>query len=269
MIVNYKEICFAVNEIAKTTAVYIQSERGKILSEQIEVKGLNDFVTRVDKTSEKMIVEALENLVQGAGFIAEENTKPNKGDVYNWIIDPLDGTTNFIHGVPCYCISIALMENNEIVVGVIYELNLQECFYAWKGGGAFLNGSAINVSKANTLSNSLLATGFPYYDYKWLDQYLNLFKYFMKHTHGVRRLGSAAADLAYVAAGRFEGFYEYSLKSWDVAAGTIIVTEAGGKVSDFNGGANYIFGQQIVCSNNEIFNEFKAIVAQFMHNDKI
>jgi myo-inositol-1(or 4)-monophosphatase len=268
MSLNYKQICLAVAEIAKETATYIQSERGKILDEQVEVKGLNDFVTRVDKTSEKMIVEALDKLVAGAGFIAEENTRPNKGEVYNWIIDPLDGTTNFIHGVPCYCISIALMKHDEIVVGVVYELNLQECFYAWKGGGAFLNGKSIHVSKANTLSNSLLATGFPYYDYKLLDQYLDLFKYFMKNTHGVRRLGSAAADLAYVAAGRFEGFYEYSLKSWDVAAGSLIVSEAGGKVSDFKGGNNYIFGQQIVCSNSAIFDEFQAIVEQFMRDDK-
>jgi len=268
MTLNYQQICEKVNDIAKNSATYIQSERGKIVKEQIEVKGLNDFVTRVDKTSEKMIVDALEQLVIGAGFIAEENTKPQKGDIFNWIIDPLDGTTNFIHGVPCYCISIALMENNEIVVGVIYELNLQECFYAWKGGGAYLNGNPIKVSNAEKLNNSLLATGFPYYDYHLLDEYLILFKYFMKHTHGVRRLGSAAADLAYVAAGRFEGFYEYSLKAWDVAAGTLIVTEAGGKVSDFNGGSNYIFGQQIICSNAAIFNEFQAIVAEYMNFNK-
>lgn len=267
MTINYSQICLAVTEIAKNTAIYIQGERGKLLQEQIEVKGLNDFVTRVDKTSEKMIVEALEPLVNGAGFIAEENTKAEQGKTFNWIIDPLDGTTNFIHGVPCYCISIALMENNHIVVGVIYELNLKECFYAWKGGGAYLNGNSIKVSNTLTLKSSLLATGFPYYDYKWLDEYLNLFKYFMKNTHGVRRLGSAAADLAYVAAGRFEGFYEYSLKAWDVAAGCLIVTEAGGRVSDFNGGDNYIFGQQIVCSNSQIFDEFQHIIGNYMHND--
>jgi myo-inositol-1(or 4)-monophosphatase len=267
MNLNYAQICDAVIDISKKTAIYIQSERGKIVKDQVEVKGLNDFVTRVDKTSEKLIVDALEPLVKGAGFIAEENTKPKHGDIYNWIIDPLDGTTNFIHGVPCYCISIALMENDKIVVGVIYELNLQECFYAWKNGGAYLNGNKIHVSNATTLKNSLLATGFPYYDYKWLDEYLSLFKYFMKNTHGVRRLGSAAADMAYVAAGRFEGFYEYSLKPWDVAAGTIIISEAGGKVSDFSGNDNFIFGQQIVCSNSLIFDEFQTIVSKYMHSD--
>ncbi|HRG57343.1 MAG TPA: inositol monophosphatase family protein [Bacteroidia bacterium] len=265
MSINYQSICNNVIEIAKKTAQYIQSEKGKISAQQIEIKGLNDFVTRVDKTSEKLIIEALEPLVPEAGFIAEENTKSQKGDVYNWIIDPLDGTTNFIHGIPCYCISIALMQENEIVVGVIFEMNLQECFYAWKNGGAFLNGKQIHVSNTNKLIDSLLATGFPYYDYQYLNEYLDLFKHFMKNSHGVRRLGSAAADLAYVAAGRFEGFYEYSLKPWDVAAGALIVIEAGGKVSDFKGGSNYIFGQEIVSSNANIFNEFTEAVSKFMN----
>jgi myo-inositol-1(or 4)-monophosphatase len=264
MSINYEHICREVIAIAIHTADYIMGERGRIMAEQVETKGLNDFVTRVDKNSEKMLIDGLEKLVPDAGFIAEENTKSNKGNVHNWIIDPLDGTTNFIHGLPCFCISIALMENDEVVIGVIYELNQKECFYAWKNGGAFLNDKPIQVSTATRLKDSLLATGFPYYDYKWLDEYMNLFKYFMKNTHGVRRLGSAAADLAYVAAGRLEGFYEYSLKAWDVAAGVLIVTEAGGKVSDFEGGNNYIFGQELVCSNALIFEEFQLQVSKFM-----
>jgi myo-inositol-1(or 4)-monophosphatase len=264
MSINYEHICREVIAIAIHTADYIMGERGRVMAEQVETKGLNDFVTRVDKNSEKMLIDGLEKLVPDAGFIAEENTKSNKGNVHNWIIDPLDGTTNFIHGLPCFCISIALMENDEVVIGVIYELNQKECFYAWKNGGAFLNDKPIQVSTATRLKDSLLATGFPYYDYKWLDEYMNLFKYFMKNTHGVRRLGSAAADLAYVAAGRLEGFYEYSLKAWDVAAGVLIVTEAGGKVSDFEGGNNYIFGQELVCSNALIFEEFQLQVSKFM-----
>ena len=264
MSINYEHICREVIAIALHTADYIMGERGRVMAEQVETKGLNDFVTRVDKNSEKMLIDRLEKLVPNAGFIAEENTKSYKGNVHNWIIDPLDGTTNFIHGLPCFCISIALMENDEVVIGVIYELNQKECFYAWKNGGAFLNDKPIQVSTATRLKDSLLATGFPYYDYKWLDEYMNLFKYFMKNTHGVRRLGSAAADLAYVAAGRLEGFYEYSLKAWDVAAGVLIVTEAGGKVSDFEGGNNYIFGQELVCSNALIFEEFQLQVSKFM-----
>jgi myo-inositol-1(or 4)-monophosphatase len=264
MSINYEHICREVIAIAIHTADYIMGERGRVMAEQVETKGLNDFVTRVDKNSEKILIDGLEKLVPDAGFIAEENTKSNKGNVHNWIIDPLDGTTNFIHGLPCFCISIALMENDEVVIGVIYELNQKECFCAWKNGGAFLNDKPIQVSTATRLKDSLLATGFPYYDYKWLDEYMNLFKYFMKNTHGVRRLGSAAADLAYVAAGRLEGFYEYSLKAWDVAAGVLIVTEAGGKVSDFEGGNNYIFGQELVCSNALIFEEFQLQVSKFM-----
>ena len=264
MSLNYEHICREVIAIAIHTADYIMGERGRIMAEQVETKGLNDFVARVDKNSEKMLIDGLEKLVPDAGFIAEENTKSNKGNVHNWIIDPLDGTTNFIHGLPCFCISIALMQNDEVVIGVVYELNQKECFYAWKNGGAFLNDKPIQVSTATRLKDSLLATGFPYYDYKWLDEYMNLFKYFMKNTHGVRRLGSAAADLAYVAAGRLEGFYEYSLKAWDVAAGVLIVTEAGGKVSDFEGGNNYIFGQELVCSNALIFEEFQLQVSKFM-----
>jgi myo-inositol-1(or 4)-monophosphatase len=266
MNLNLENICKDVIAIAKKTATYIQNEKGKLLSNQIEVKGLNDFVTHVDKTSEKLLVEALKPLVSNAGFIAEENTNSTKGAIYNWIIDPLDGTTNFIHGVPCYCISIALMENNEIVLGVIYELNLKECFYAWKNGGAYLDEKKIHVSSGSLLKDALLATGFPYYDYKRLEEYMKLFKFLMKNTHGVRRLGSAAADLAYVAAGRFEGFYEYGLKPWDVAAGTLIVTEAGGKVSDFSGGGNYIFGQELISSNANLFDEFQGKVADFMIN---
>lgn len=264
--IDLKELCFKVCDISRHVAKFIQEQRGKISEENTEVKGLNDFVTYVDKTSEKMIIDQLTPLLPNAGFIAEENTNNTKSDEYNWIIDPLDGTTNFIHGAPCYCISIALMQNKEIVLGVVYELNLKECFYAWKNGGAFLNDKAISVSSRTLLKNSLLATGFPYYDYSLLDQYIDLFKHFMQHTHGIRRLGSAAADLAYVAAGRYDGFYEYGLKAWDVAAGALIVQEAGGQVADFNGNTNYIFGQQLVASNTKIHPEFLAIVGKFMNN---
>ncbi len=268
MTLNLEEICTSVRKLCEVTASYIQSEKGKIKAQQIEVKGLNDFVTRVDKTSEQMIVEGLEPLLPGAGFITEENTRNNKGELYNWIVDPLDGTTNFIHGAPCYCISIALLHQDKIILGVIYEINQQESFYAWEQGGAYLNGNPIQVSTTTGISNSLLATGFPYHDYQYINEYLELFKYFMQHSHGLRRLGSAAADMAYVAAGRFEGFYEYGLKAWDVAAGCIIIKEAGGKLSDFNGGDNFVFGQEIICSNSNIFNDFQSVISKFMRQHK-
>lgn len=260
MSVNLQTLCQEVGELSKKVGVFIKSQGEKFSSEQIEVKGKNDFVSYVDKTSEKLLVEKLSILLPEAGFIAEEGTSTKKGEIYNWIIDPLDGTTNFIHRIPCFAISIALMRGEELIMGVIYEINFDECFYAWEGSKAFLNGKEISVSKTAKLSDSLLATGFPYYDYNRLNEYIELFKYFLKNTHGLRRLGSAATDLAYVACGRFEGFYEYSLQPWDVAAGAFIVQQAGGQVTDFNGGGNYIFGKEIVAGNSAFFDEFLDVV---------
>jgi myo-inositol-1(or 4)-monophosphatase len=263
MPINLETICHNVCELSKTTGAFILAERSKFSTTQIEIKGKNDFVSYVDKTSEKLIVEGLEKLLPEAGFIAEEGTSTKKGEVYNWIIDPLDGTTNFIHGIPCFAISIALMRNQELIMGVIYEINFDECFYAWEGSKAYLNGKEISVSKIDKVSDSLIATGFPYYDYSRLNEYMELFKHFMKNTHGLRRLGSAATDLAYVACGRFEGFYEYYLQPWDVAAGAFIVKQAGGKVTDFKGEENYIFGREIVAGNSDFFPEFLTDVKRF------
>lgn len=262
MPINLEQLCKQVCDLSKKTGDFIRLERHKFNTEKIEVKGKNDFVSYVDKTSEKMIIEGLEKLLPEAGFIAEEGTSTRKGEHYNWIIDPLDGTTNFIHGLPCFAISIALIRDNKLVMGVIYEVNFDECFYAWEGSKAYLNEKEIQVSNINKLSGSLIATGFPYYDYSRLNEYMELFKYFMKHTHGLRRLGSAATDLAYVACGRFEGFYEYCLQPWDVAAGAFIVQQAGGKVTDFNGGDNYLFGREIVAGNTAFFDEFLEAVKQ-------
>lgn len=263
---DFEKICSQVIKIASTTANFIRAEKDKITLDIIDSKGSHDFVTYVDKTSEQMIVDGLQDLIPDAGFIAEEGTSTKKGEIYNWIIDPLDGTTNFIHGVPTFSISIALMENQTLILGVVYEVMRSECFYAWKGSKAFLNGKEINVSIRKTVSDSLLATGFPYYDYKRLDPFLKTLSHFMIHSQGIRRIGSAATDLAYVACGRFEGFYEYSLNPWDVAAGAFIVQQAGGKVCDFNGNQNYIFGREIIASNPHIYDEFSGIIKGFMIN---
>jgi myo-inositol-1(or 4)-monophosphatase len=205
-------------------------------------------------------VNALTRLLPSSGFITEENTNNTRSDDYNWIIDPLDGTTNFIHGVPCYCISVALMLKDSLVMGVVYEINLDECFYAYEDGGAFLNGKKISVSETAELKRSLLATGFPYSDYHRMKEYMDVFNHLMYNTHGLRRLGSAAVDLVYVACGRFEAFYEYGLNAWDVAAGAYIASQAGGKVSDFSGGKNYVFGKEIIATNSAIFEEFLSVV---------
>ncbi len=256
-------LCQSVINLAKNTGQYIREEAAK--SKQIEVKGKNDFVTHIDKGSEERLVKELSELLPEAGFIAEEGTSNKKGDIYNWIIDPIDGTTNFIHGLFPHAISIALEEKGEIVLGVVYELGLDECFYAWKGSAAYLNGKEIFVSKAPTVADSLLATGFPYADYSKMKGFMESLDYFMKNSHGLRRLGSAATDLAYVACGRFEGFYEYGLKPYDVAAGAFLVQQAGGSNCDFSGEDNYIYGQEIISSNSLMFEEFKDVIKKLMN----
>lgn len=258
-----QKLCQDVYTLARQVGVFIRNERGKFSADRIEIKGKNDFVSYVDKTSEQKIIEGLSVLLPESGFIAEEGTSSKKGINYNWIIDPLDGTTNFIHGIPCFAISIALMHNNKLVLGVIYEINMDECFYAWEGGKAYLNEKEISVSNTKILADSLIATGFPYYNYERQKEYMDLLQHFMKHTRGLRRLGSAATDLAYVACGRFDGFYEYSLQPWDVAAGAFIVQQAGGRVTDFKGGDDYIFGQEIVAGNNAFFDEFLGAVKTY------
>lgn len=264
MAIDLELLCSEVTQLSNQIGDFIRKEQLKFSTNKVETKGKNDFVSYVDKTAEQKIIFKLAELLPESGFIAEEGSSSKKGEIYNWIVDPLDGTTNFIHGVPCYAISIALMREKEIILGVIYEITLDECFYAWEGSKAFMNGKEIHVSTVSKLSDALLATGFPYYDYNRMDEYLDLFKYYMKNTHGLRRLGSAATDLAYVACGRFEGFYEYSLQPWDVAAGVFIVQQAGGKITDFNGGNNYIFGKELVAGNAVCFDEFLDTVQRFM-----
>jgi len=254
---DLKKLTEQVCDLAIETGNFISNEVNRLRSSDIETKSANNFVTYVDKQSEERLVAGLSLILPGSGFIAEENPSLQTKEL-TWIIDPLDGTTNFIHGVPVFCISVALMEGSELILGVIYEINLKECFYAWKGSSSFLNGRKIEVSNTALVADSLFATGFPYYDYGRLDPYINFFRYLMEHSHGIRRLGSAAADLAYVACGRFDGFYEYGLSPWDVAAGALIVKNAGGRVSDFKGGIDFIFGREIIASNANVFDEFSA-----------
>lgn len=249
-------ICNEVRSLARETGEYILHEVTRIGSNDIETKDVHNYVTYVDKNAEKMIVARLQALLPEAGFIVEENTIEKHGAIYNWVVDPLDGTTNFIHGIPVYSVSIALMRNDEVIIGVVYEPNLDECFYAIKGQGAFLNGVSIRVSPATTLKSCLFATGFPYYNYDRMKEFMDLFSWCMKNTHGLRRMGSAAVDLAYVACGRFEGFYEYGLNAWDVAAGCLLVEEAGGKNSDFKYGHDYIHGKEIVATNGLVHDAF-------------
>ncbi len=248
-------------ECAKTVGEFIRTERKTFSYSNVEIKGLNDLVSYVDKTSEKLLVEKLSEIFPEAGFIVEENTKSETKE-YNWIVDPLDGTTNFIHGIPCYAISIALEYKGEIIAGVVYEVAQDECFWAFKDGGAFLNGNRIQVSDRKTLSESLIATGFPIYNFSRLDSFINTLTYLMKNTHGIRRIGAAAADLCYLACGRVDAFFEYNLNAWDVAAGALIVKEAGGSVSDFKSQQNWLFGKEIVATNKHLEPILKTIIQE-------
>lgn len=265
MPLNLKKICTQVCELSRETGAFIQAQRIKMTPARIEVKGKNNFVTYVDKESERRLVKGLQKILPETGFITEEGTIASERKKYTWIIDPLDGTTNFIHGVPCYCISIGLhnSENDEMIIGVIFEPSQNELFYATKKGGSYLNGKKISVSKNKKLVDSLLVTGFPSRDHSRVNEYISLFIHLMKGSHGLRRMGSAAVDMAYTACGRFEAFYEYGLSPWDVAAGALIVKEAGGKISDFSGKANWLFGKEIIASNGSTHKEMLSAVNKF------
>lgn len=258
---DLESITARASEIVKEVGAFIRREAVSFNQQKVELKGYNDLVSYVDKGAEEMLVSMLKNIVPGCGFILEEKTSTiNESSSLKWIIDPLDGTTNYVHGVPCYCISVALAKDEEIIIGIVYELNHNELFCAWKNGGAYLNDHVISVSATLTPSSSLVATGFPYTDFSFLEQYMQIFYYCIKNTRGLRRLGSAAADLAYVACGRFDAFYEYGLNSWDVAAGSLIVSEAGGTITDFKGKDDFIFGREILAANKNVHSSFLKII---------
>ena len=203
--------CEAVVKATHEVGSFILNERRNFISSDVEYKGKNDLVSYVDRTAESILVERLSLIVPEAGFLTEEKTIDPIEKEFQWIIDPLDGTTNFIHGIPCFCISIALHHFGQPVIGVVHELNQDECFYAWKDGGAYMNGQTIRTSATADFQQTLIATGFPYHNYSKMKKYMSVFDFCMRNTRGLRRLGSAAADLAYVAAGRFDAFYEYGL----------------------------------------------------------
>lgn len=260
-----QQITKQVTEVAREAGDFIREERKNFDQDRIEYKGLNDLVSYVDKTAEQKIVAALQKILPEAGFITEEKTTTIVGERYNWIIDPLDGTTNFIHGLPVFSVSIALQDKDQLVAGVVYEVNQDECFYASVDTPAYLNGTEIKVSKAPTIADSLLATGFPYYDFSKQAQYINLFTELMKSCHGLRRMGSAAVDLVYTACGRFEAFYEYNLNAWDVAAGIVIVKQAGGDVVNFTGGDEVLNTRELLATNGKITAEMLAMIKKYFN----
>ncbi len=268
MPIDLKLLCDKVCVLLAQTAEMINHERENFRgSKGIEVKGHSDFVTYIDKMSEMKLVDELGQLLPEAGFIAEEGTSTKKGETYNWVIDPIDGTTNFIHGLTPHAISVALMRNKQIVLGVVHEISHNEVFKAWEGSLAFLNDKQIGVSTAAEHQQALIATGFPYYDLDRVEIYLDSMREIMQKTTGIRRLGSAAIDICYVACGRFEAFWEYGLHPWDMAAAALILERAGGKVCDFNNTPAYLFSGDIIAANDAYFDKFYEIVHKHLGNE--
>lgn len=244
------------------------SEAGKILMENfgkvepqlIRNKSAVDFISFVDETSEKKIVEIIKSAFPEHTILAEEGGENTTASEYRWIIDPLDGTTNYLHSIPIFAVSIALEFNNESLFGLVYDPVHNETFHASKGKGAYLNAHRIHVSKTSRLNEAFIATGFPFKIKHHLKRYLNVFNNIFEHTIGKRRLGSAAMDLAYVACGRFDAYWEIGLQPWDMAAGKLIIEEAGGKITDFWNNQNFGSSIYILASNSKIHDEIGEII---------
>ncbi|MEA3406156.1 MAG: inositol monophosphatase family protein [Pseudomonadota bacterium] len=229
----------------------------------IEHKGKSDYVSEVDKEAEQIIIQTIQKYYPDHKIIAEESG--HSGSItsdFEWIIDPLDGTTNFLHKFPQFSVSIAVKEKGKLMHGCVFDPVRDEMFSASRGDGAKLNNYRIRATEQKTLENSLLGTGFPYHDFTYIDSYMSSLKSFMQSTAGIRRAGSAALDLAYVACGRIDGFWEFNLKPWDIAAGALIAQEAGALVTDFNGGTNYLKSGNIMLANPKLYKEMAQTIAK-------
>jgi len=226
----------------------------------VSTKRHNDFVTEVDHAAEQAVIQVLLKAFPDHAILAEESGAHGKSD-YVWIIDPLDGTTNFIHGFPQYCVSIGLRHKGSMTQAVVYDPGRNELFTATRGHGAYLNDRRMRVSKRTQLDDALIGTGFPFRDFKHMSEYMAILRKVMAQTVGVRRAGAAALDLAYVAAGRLDGFWEIGLAPWDMAAGSLLIQESGGLVGDFDGDSNYLDSGRIVAGAPKIFRQLLQLVS--------
>lgn len=251
-----------VRTLAIETGNFLREERKHFLREKVQEKNAHDYVSYVDKESERRLIVCLSELLPEAGFIAEEGSGSLTTEEYCWVVDPLDGTTNFIHDNAPYCVSIALRNRNEILLGVVYEVCRDECFWAWKGSPAYLNGREIHVTSIDNLDQSFIELGFPYDAERFRPIVIRLIERLYGRVGGLRLLGSAAVELCYIAAGRFEARFEGLLGPWDIAAGTIILTQAGGQVSDFHGGSTFYSGHEVLASNGRIHDQLLKIIAE-------
>jgi len=263
---DLNKIALRVSNVAQDAGNFIRKQSEAFNSDLVKSKAHHDLVSYVDTEAEKMIVDGLMEIIPGASFYTEEETSARSSGEFTWYIDPLDGTTNFIHGVAPYSVSIALCHNTEVLVGVVYDIPAKELFHAIKGGGAYMNGIQIRVSDSKTVDQSLLATGFPVRKFDRLKEYMLLLEYFIRNSRGVRRMGSASVDLSHVASGKYDAFFEYGLSPWDIMAGMLIIREAGGRVTDFTGNETSVTGDEICASNSLISKEVVNIVKGFMKN---
>jgi|WetSurMetagenome_2_1015567.scaffolds.fasta_scaffold250192_1 myo-inositol-1(or 4)-monophosphatase len=257
---------------AKLAGKLLLDNLGKISKEDIGLKQTSDFVTRVDRDSEQIIIRTIREEFPDHDFLAEESIKQAESDSYRWIIDPLDGTTNYIHQYPAFSISIALEYRKQIITGLIYDPLKVELFTAKKGKGAFLNKQRISISSVIDIKDALITTGFPFRKKEIINKYLELFHNIFLKVSDLRRAGSAALDLAYLACGRCEGFFEIGLSPWDIAAGALLVEEAGGIITDFTGGTDYLSTGNIVAGNSqiqkELLKEIKRVFAGIIPTQK-
>jgi myo-inositol-1(or 4)-monophosphatase len=252
----------AIDAVRRAGELQRKASRGTF---EIRKKGTIDLVTEVDVAVEKMVRALIAERYPDHDVLGEELGGPGEGERsrYCWICDPLDGTTNFAHGLPLFCSTIALEVDGELRVGAVYDPTRDELFTAIRGGGAFLNGERIRVSTAATLIDSLLVTGFPYSVQEKLDEMIGLFGRFLSKARAVRRLGSAALDMCYVAAGRLDGFWEEGLNAWDIAGGVLIVQEAGGRITSLDGGPFVLRSGRIIASNGLLHDEMRAVIADY------
>lgn len=261
-----RDYLFVAMEVAQSAGKIINERIGTISKEEITQKSISDYVTEVDVYSEKTIIEHIKKQFPNHQIMSEESSDDYKKAEYLWIIDPLDGTTNFIHGFPVVAVSIALMYKGELVIGVINDPTRNELFYTEKGSGAFLNGNKIKVSSIKEAAFSLIATGFPFRNKQYIDSYIKIFRELLHSVSDLRRPGTAAIDLAYVACGRVDGFFEFGLSPWDIAAGVVLIKEAGGAVSDFEGGEEYLKTGNIIAGNPMIHSFLVSKIKKTLKN---
>lgn len=263
MSILLNEIMPCTHEVVEGAAQFIKKHLHEVRSDQVIEKGTNSLVSFVDQNAEKILIDGLSKILPDAGFITEEEMVEQSQKKYTWIIDPLDGTTNFLHGAPYFSVSVALYDGHKVVAGIVHEVMHDEVFSATIGNGAYLNGKRIRVTHRPGFFDVLIGTGFPYKTEHLSDGHFEALRHVLTKTRGIRRFGSAALDLCYVASGRFGAFYEKALNAYDIAAGAIIVKEAGGMVSDFKGGEKWLFEGEIMATAPQFSADMLDILRAF------